>query len=761
MVATKNGFSENENERYVFREKLLAGSYGEIWVGYDQVLEQTVAIKRIHKWISSQPLALKAVQAEVAAGRRISSPHVLKIYDLVRIKSQDCLVMEYVDGLTLNRFVAQQSPTETAIREIASRLCEGLSAMHEAGLAHRDLTPQNVLVENSGRVVIVDLGLAGAIGKDKPRNGRQFYAPELTPCLALADIYSLGRLLAVLGGDFGEDPAHLPHPWLRPIIAKCCLESPSDRYSTAKAVLADLSNSASSQSGPKRTRTVAFGAGAMLLLLCTLGLGMSNRTSPWKNIQYIVFPASSDGYSRMLADTIACYLESEHAAVSHSAHWVDVATNAKILSTPPPNQIVVGATNVVNRIRLTMRSSTGSVQDLVLPVEGRIVHETLSRVATKFHLKAPNDRWDVDRDGYWADTFASDWKVVADGGMLSDNSCLPARSVPVILLRASSSVRRYSAEKSEASHSCATSRAEQIRLAATDSTQGSIIQANLLSIEGNMAESVRMLQLASERLSTKSPIFRALSETALRGGFGPQAITYARRAMEEDPWKAENYASAGKALMTGDKEEPAETALQEGLSLDPRSSSLLTTLGGLYIRTGEFEKARIVLERAIEVQSQPSTNLTLGLANILCGRTSQGMLILSGVAAQSPSLRSLATLGAAYRWIGNTKESWQALTSALALGNLNSTNAIELGQLALVYAQLSQIHQADSMLLRAAQNRSTLESELVYDWMIVDALAERREACLRKYTLLKERRFALGMIRRDPQVAKVLGKELT
>ena len=100
------------------------------------------------------------------------SPNVCRVFDLVELDGQELVSMEYIDGTTLVQILQSRGPLELQeAREIASQFLAGLEAIHQAGLVHRDLKPENIMITRSGRVVVMDFGIAKGLADQKNRHG--------------------------------------------------------------------------------------------------------------------------------------------------------------------------------------------------------------------------------------------------------------------------------------------------------------------------------------------------------------------------------------------------------------------------------------------------------------------------------------------------------------------------------------------------------------------------------------------------------------
>ena len=98
---------------------------------------------------------------EVRAARVVVSPNVCRIFDLIEVEGRELVSMEYVDGGTLLALLQERGPLELKeAQDIASQFLAGLEAIHQAGLVHRDVKPENIMITRAGRVVLMDFGLA-------------------------------------------------------------------------------------------------------------------------------------------------------------------------------------------------------------------------------------------------------------------------------------------------------------------------------------------------------------------------------------------------------------------------------------------------------------------------------------------------------------------------------------------------------------------------------------------------------------------------
>jgi WD40 repeat protein len=242
--------------RYEIRGVLGRGGMGEVWLARDLKLQVEVALKALTPERLGDEAAVARLRAEVRSARAVASPHVCRVYDLIEAEGVEYVSMEYVDGTTLRHLLNGRSPLSLEeAREIALQLLAGLGAIHEAGLVHRDVKPENVMVTRSGRVVLMDFGIAKAVASGGTVAGTPAYwAPEQAVGVAAdprADVFAVGIVLAEMVAPGGvrdpeqrqalwqglrEAPPRIPDtPWSE-AIRKAVAKDPAERYPSAQAL---------------------------------------------------------------------------------------------------------------------------------------------------------------------------------------------------------------------------------------------------------------------------------------------------------------------------------------------------------------------------------------------------------------------------------------------------------------------------------------------------------------------------------------------
>jgi serine/threonine-protein kinase len=179
------------------------GRFGDVYRAWDPVLDRDVALKLIRRRVAGRDEGFDVNEARLMA--RVRHPNVITIHGADRIEGQFGLWMEFIRGRTLDAELRERGPFDgAALVRVGIELARALAAVHAAGLVHRDVKAQNVLRDESGRIVLGDFGTGRALADDSAATmaGTPAYlAPEIfhgATATRQSDIYSLGALLFYL-----------------------------------------------------------------------------------------------------------------------------------------------------------------------------------------------------------------------------------------------------------------------------------------------------------------------------------------------------------------------------------------------------------------------------------------------------------------------------------------------------------------------------------------------------------------------------------
>lgn len=217
-----------------------------VFLAFDTVLGREVALKMVHPHLLHLPETLRRFSNEAQAIATLSHEHIVGIYDYGEYRSRPFIVMEYINGVTLEELIEREGavPPLAAIA-IALQICSGLLCAHEKGIYHRDIKPANIIVDTGGSLRITDFGIAYLVNNDSVTvtgsfiGSPHYISPEQVsnrPVEGTTDIFSLGILLYRC--CTGELPfcADTPHG----VIHAICTADPPDPLVSNSHILFDL-----------------------------------------------------------------------------------------------------------------------------------------------------------------------------------------------------------------------------------------------------------------------------------------------------------------------------------------------------------------------------------------------------------------------------------------------------------------------------------------------------------------------------------------
>ncbi len=260
--------------RYEVIQTLGVGGMGAVYKAFDRQLTRVVALKTILPELASSPTALKRFKQEVLLAQQIVHKNVVRIFDIGEDGATKFITMDFIEGQDLKNLVRDRGkfdPKDAVA--IVREVCSALEAAHAAGVVHRDLKPQNIMVDSSGHVLVMDFGIAqsrqtkGATVTGSLVGTPDYMSPEQArseDCDARSDIFSLGIIFYEM--LTGKIPWHadsmletmfkrtkeraVPPAEIDPsvpkaandIIVKCLELEPAKRYQSFTEILADIEN---------------------------------------------------------------------------------------------------------------------------------------------------------------------------------------------------------------------------------------------------------------------------------------------------------------------------------------------------------------------------------------------------------------------------------------------------------------------------------------------------------------------------------------
>lgn len=258
--------------RYEILEILGEGGMGAVYKARDLHLEREVALKVIRPELASDHEIAHRFKQELILARQVSDRNIIRIFDIGEAENIKFITMEYVEGESLHAILRDRGKLEvTEAVDIMEQVAGGLAAVHREGIIHRDLKPGNIMRDKTGRVVVMDFGLARSLASDgMTRTGAmlgtiEYMSPEQAQgkeLTASSDVFTFGlilyQLLAGVTPFYAEsviasllmraqqravplaDIDKLIPGILSNIVAKCLETDPALRYQNAAELLGDL-----------------------------------------------------------------------------------------------------------------------------------------------------------------------------------------------------------------------------------------------------------------------------------------------------------------------------------------------------------------------------------------------------------------------------------------------------------------------------------------------------------------------------------------
>ena len=313
--------------RYRVLSHLADGGMATVYVALDERLDRKVALKVMRPDLANDESFVSRFRREARSAAKLSHPNVVAVYDQGEDDGHVFLTMELVNGLTLRQVMQAEGPlTPRAALDIIDPVLQALGAAHSAGLIHRDVKPENVILREDGTVKVADFGLARAIatGTSTAQTGVllgtvAYLSPEQVErgvADARSDVYAAGLLLfEMLAGSkafLGDSPIHVayqhvhsevPAPSSRvntvpaeldQLVARASARNPDDRPRDANEFLAEV----------RRTRQMLLATELDLRPAGTLGAAALNSTIALPRTQLVpavVPPGAEVGRSGRLA----------------------------------------------------------------------------------------------------------------------------------------------------------------------------------------------------------------------------------------------------------------------------------------------------------------------------------------------------------------------------------------------------------------------------------------------------------------------------
>jgi len=257
--------------RYKIKKEIGEGGMSRVFLVHDMKLDELIALKLLIPYLLGDEEQLKRFIQEIKLSRKINHPNVIRVFDLGEWQENQFITMEYIDGGNLQDWM-ENNPGDMKMRiDFVLQICSGLNAAHRLAIVHRDIKPQNILIDKGKVAKIVDFGISRSLGiGTRTLDGKIIGTPEYMSPEQIegfktdqrSDIYSFGILMYQLfSGQLPFSAQNLgqillkhlrekPVPtttinpriplWMESIILKAMEKDPSRRYQNTEEILKEV-----------------------------------------------------------------------------------------------------------------------------------------------------------------------------------------------------------------------------------------------------------------------------------------------------------------------------------------------------------------------------------------------------------------------------------------------------------------------------------------------------------------------------------------
>jgi serine/threonine-protein kinase len=260
------------DDRYEVVRKLGSGGFADVYLANDRLLGRPVALKVLSSRYAHDEQFVERFRREASSAAGLNHQNIVQIYDRGEAEGTYYIAMEYLEGRSLKDIIVKYAPLSPELLvSVAVQIVEALRFAHRRDVIHRDIKPQNIIIDNDGRVKVTDFGIARAGSASTMTEAgsilgtAHYFSPEQAqgqPVEAASDLYSLGVVMYEMATGRlpfdGENPVSIAmkhvhdHPAaprsinplipenLEAVIIRSMGKRPVDRYLTAQAMLDDL-----------------------------------------------------------------------------------------------------------------------------------------------------------------------------------------------------------------------------------------------------------------------------------------------------------------------------------------------------------------------------------------------------------------------------------------------------------------------------------------------------------------------------------------
>jgi serine/threonine protein kinase/tetratricopeptide (TPR) repeat protein len=653
--------------RYEILALLGEGGMGAVYKAKDREVERVVALKLIRPEMASNPAILARFKQELMTAHQVTHKNVIRIYDLSEADGVKFITMEFVEGSDLRQLYRERGklPPEEAV-DIIRQVCMALDAAHSAGIIHRDLKPQNIMRDKSGRILVMDFGLARSVQSEgMTQTGAllgtiEYMSPEQAMGKTLdqrSDLFAVGLIFyELLSGKMpfkaetamasllmrnqeravplAEIDATVP-AGLSDIVSRCLERDLDRRYQSATEIIADLdawqgkrpvmaSIVMQAQRQPRVIPWNWIAPAATVLAFSGLFLAIPKT-------RHLLFPAAATGGRASIINTSLPALSQgkfvavmpfrvigDQSSLGYVADGLGEAVSTKLFE--------------VKDVRLTSPTETAKM-DPKAPLAqvakdlgvNLIVHGTVQgssdnlRITVNLENLAENRRvWSQEFAGVAGDLLTIEDQIFAK--LVDALEAKPTDTEMAALgAHPTENIEAYNLYLKGRSALGGTPDEKTIQTAmnffagALQKDPGfalaysGLADANLdmygQKKDKHWSEQAVEAAKKAAQLNDKLPeVHFALGSAYAATGQTVQAIAEDKRALELAPNSDEAYRRLGNAYLSNGQKDEALRALEKAVELNPYYWYNLSGLGNAYYRFGEMDKAVKAFQQIVQLE---------------------------------------------------------------------------------------------------------------------------------------------------------------
>ena len=725
--------------RYEVQALLGEGGMGAVYRAYDRELDRIVALKLIRPELGADPTMSQRFRQELLLASKVSHKNILRIHDLGEANGTKFISMAYVEGEDLHQLLKREGrlPVSRAV-SLTKQLCAALEAAHAEGVVHRDLKPQNILLDKAGQVYVSDFGLAKSLAADATQvtvSGQFLGTPRyMSPEQALAstvdhrsDLYSLGLILyEMVTGDIPfkadstlqtmylrvhekpQDPRQinpdLPD-YLVQIIMRCLETEPAQRYQSAREILDGLESAQPSRppSRPvpqvKRASRALWYAGAGVLLLALLasltipGVKKLLRPGPSSTQSSAGIPPASQGkYLALLPFRVI----GDKNALGYVSDGLVEATAAKLFQM---KDIHLASPNAVQSVSVDQPLEKIARQLGVNLIAQGTVQGTAEKMRITISLDdvaAGKRLWTSEFSGVPQDLLTLEdniyTQLVAALELKPSSSEVAALSVhPTenveaydLYLKGRENMRQeQQVKKVQAAidlYQKALAKDSGFALAYAGIADASLSMYRHTKDSFWSDKALRAAQQAEQLNANLPEVHFSLGSVYTDTGKTAEAIAELKRAVELASKSDEGYRRMGQVYTVIGRKPEAIEAYKKAIELNPYYWENYDALGGAYYSFGENEEAVAAFKKVIELEPDNAAGYdNLGVVLMRMERWKDCIPNFQKALQLQPYYATYSNLGTAYFFLKRYDEAVQMFEKAVAM---NPNEHMAMGNLA-------------------------------------------------------------------------------